>query len=194
MSDFRLVNIIIIEKYTRNYHYRFLKSVLELSSLGTTGLNVIIKKNSFSFVRPVDTLEHLVLNGGVDANGPELFHDTPILCEDPLLAQDVVNLMKAVALVNEQMPQHLVEKFSHALFRLVSGCNLILKKIFLDFLVFGFLLSIILYNAQKLKNSPILAQITTKNVSICTKRLKIVYFWPLESHLFEGQNILSILL
>ena len=37
---------------------------------------------------PVDALEHLVLTeGGVDTNGPELFCDIPLLCEDPALAQ-----------------------------------------------------------------------------------------------------------
>ena len=50
-----------------------------------SGLITIIKKNNFSFVRPVEALEHLVLNGGTNTSGAELFHDTPILCEDPLL-------------------------------------------------------------------------------------------------------------
>ncbi len=36
----------------------------------------------------VDAVEHLVLsNGSPDVSGPEIFAETPILCEDPLLAQ-----------------------------------------------------------------------------------------------------------
>ena len=56
----------------------------------------------FDFVFLVDALEHLVLtDGGVDANGPELFSDTPILCEDPALAQVcslnvIVKLMESI--------------------------------------------------------------------------------------------------
>ena len=41
-----------------------------------------------------------VLNGGTNnISGPELFHDTPILREDPLLAQDVVNVSEFICMV-----------------------------------------------------------------------------------------------
>ena len=40
-----------------------------------------------------------VLNGGTNnISGPELFHDTPILREDPLLAQDVVNVSEFICI------------------------------------------------------------------------------------------------
>ena len=87
---------------------------------GHSGLLCIIKKAGISFVRPVDTLEHLVLTEGVAVNGPDLFHDTPTLCEDPALAHDVVSLMKAIAMISEVIPPYLAEEFEHALNRLVS--------------------------------------------------------------------------
>ena len=82
---------------------------------------VIIKKEIISYVRPLDTLEHLVLHDRSSASvGPELFQDTPILCEDPLLAQDVVNVMKMAALVREKICPDMAENFSLALFQLSS--------------------------------------------------------------------------
>ena len=68
----------------------------------------------------MDELEHLVLTEGNNVNGPDLFHNTPTLCEDPALANDVVSLMKAVALISGVMPSYLAEEFEHALNRLVS--------------------------------------------------------------------------
>ena len=87
---------------------------------GNSGLLCIIKKCGISFVRPVDVLEHLVLTEGNNVNGPDLFHDTPTLCEDPALAADVVSLMKAIALIGGVMPKYLADEFEHALNRLVS--------------------------------------------------------------------------
>ena len=46
-----------------------------------------------------------VLNGGTNnISGPELFHDTPILREDPLLAQDVVNVSEFICMVLRLRP------------------------------------------------------------------------------------------
>ena len=87
---------------------------------GHSGLLCILKKTGFSFVRPVDALEHLVLTEGVAVNGPDLFHDTPTLCEDPALAHDVVSLMRAVAMISGVMPSYLSDEFEHALNRLIS--------------------------------------------------------------------------
>ena len=87
---------------------------------GYCGLLCIIKKGGISFVRPVDALEHLVLTECVAVNGPDLFHDTPTLCEDPALAHDVVSLMKAVTMISGVMPPYLGEEFEHALNRLMS--------------------------------------------------------------------------
>ncbi len=54
-----------------------------------SNLLVLIKKESISLVRPLDTLEHLVLHDR--STGHELFHDTPILCEDPLLGKCLIH-------------------------------------------------------------------------------------------------------
>ena len=72
-------------------------------------------------MRPLDALEHLALgrNGGACAT-PEIFHDTPVLREDSALAQDVILLMRAVALVDALVPNELREEFAHALSRLKS--------------------------------------------------------------------------
>ena len=68
---------------------------------GATGLFAVIKKSGRSFVRPVDPLEQLVLKRGVGVNGPELLSDTPRLGEDPALANDVVNLVRAISIVGK---------------------------------------------------------------------------------------------
>lgn len=86
-----------------------------------SGLLILVKNKCFSFVRPVDALEQLVL---VDDQaclvGPELFHDTAILCEDQALAQDVINLMRAISFVDTLIPGELMEDYSHSIGRLMS--------------------------------------------------------------------------
>jgi hypothetical protein len=91
-----------------------------MANLVSLGLLAIIKKSSLSFVRPLDALEHLVFCGDSDVVGPEIFADTPILCEDPALCQDVINLMKAVAFVDTLVPPQLVQEFAHGISRLSS--------------------------------------------------------------------------
>eukprot|EP00095_Tigriopus_kingsejongensis_P000570 snap_masked-scaffold372_size192401-processed-gene-0.15 protein:Tk00570 transcript:snap_masked-scaffold372_size192401-processed-gene-0.15-mRNA-1 annotation:"nuclear pore complex protein nup160-like protein" len=85
-----------------------------------SGLITIIKKVGISFVRPLDALEHLVLSGDSSSRGPEIFHDTPILCEDPVLAMDVIQLMRAIALVDSWIPSRFVDEFTFSLSRLGS--------------------------------------------------------------------------
>ena len=95
---------------------------LMVDAAGRSGLVAILKKSSVSFVRPLDALEHLSLCG-MEPNvavGPEIFHDTPILREDPALCQDVINLMKAVSFVESLISPELVQGFSHGLSRLSS--------------------------------------------------------------------------
>ena len=99
----------------------------------TSSLLVIIKKESSSFVRPLDTLEHLVLHDRSVSMGPELFQDTPILCEDPLLAQDVVNIMKVTSIVRERITPEMEEEFNHALYQL-SSPDQVAKKIVTEIL------------------------------------------------------------
>lgn len=99
-----------------------------------TGLLSIVKKSGHSFIRPVDAIEHLVLTGGgVDTSGPELFYDTPILCGDPALAQDVINLMRAISLVGSLVTPGLADEFSHALQRLVSP-DIVARKLVMEIL------------------------------------------------------------
>lgn len=93
-----------------------------------SNLLVLIKKENTSFVRPLDTLEHLVLHERNSPVGHDLFQDTPILCEDPLLAQDVVNVMKLASLVRERITGEMEEDFNHSLYQLSSPDH-IAKKI-----------------------------------------------------------------
>lgn len=87
----------------------------------TSGLLILIKNSCFSFVRPVDALEQLVVaDDQTRFFGPELFHDTAILCEDPALAQDVISLMRAVSFVDTLIPIQLMDDYSHSLGRLLS--------------------------------------------------------------------------
>ena len=100
---------------------------------GNSGLLSIIKKAGLSFVRPVDTLEHLVLTEGVAVCGPDLFHDTPTLCEDPALAHYVVCLMRAVSMISGAITAFLAEEFELALHRLISP-DQIARKLVADIL------------------------------------------------------------
>ena len=109
------------------YHQAGLKPMGLVTDVGS-GLVCIIKKSSFSFIRPVDALERLVLTTDDDLISPEIFHDTPILCEDPALSCDVINLMKAVSLVDMLSPPELLDDFSHSLMRLCSP-DMISRKI-----------------------------------------------------------------
>lgn len=114
------------------YHQTGLKP-LGLVCDHESGLICLIKKMSISFVRPVDALEHLMVLGAmsVDQSCPvnsDMFHDTPILCEDPALAKDVIHVLRAAAAVESLVPPHLVEDFSGSLLRLVSP-DQIAKKI-----------------------------------------------------------------
>ena len=105
------------------YHQSGLKPMgLMVDAAGRSGLVAILKKSSVSFVRPLDALEHLSLCGMEPSTivGPEIFHDTPILREDPALCQDVINLMKAVSFVESLISPELVQGFSHGLSRLCS--------------------------------------------------------------------------
>ena len=88
----------------------------------TSGLMVIIKKDIYSFVRPLETLEHLVLHEGNGSltGARHLFQDIPGLCDDPLLAQDVVNLMRAVALVSQRFTYEMEDDFCNSLRHLES--------------------------------------------------------------------------
>ena len=52
--------------------------------------------------------------------GARLFQDIPGLCDDPLLAQDVVNLMRAVALVAQRFTYEMEEEFCNSLRHLES--------------------------------------------------------------------------
>lgn len=87
----------------------------------------MIKRNGVSFVRPLGAMEYLILMDS-DANAsPDIFTgDSSLtqmpssLSDDPGLAQDVIHLMKAIGMVNENVPNNLKEEFAHSLSRLAS--------------------------------------------------------------------------
>ena len=108
------------------YHAAGAKSLGLVTDL-SGGLYCLIKKQSVSFFRTMDALEQLALQSDV-AIGPEIFYDTPVLREEPSLAQDVIHLMRAVALVNAFTPVHLVREFSRSLTKLASP-DVVAKKI-----------------------------------------------------------------
>lgn len=103
------------------YHQAGLKPMGLISDAGS-GLVTILKKSGMSFVRPLDALEHLVLSEGDTAgrSADALFSDTSLLNDDLPLANDVVNLMKAVALVDSLVSGEHRENFSFSLRRLIS--------------------------------------------------------------------------
>lgn len=102
------------------YHQAGVKPMGLICDPGS-GLITIIKKVGISFIRPLDALEHLVLSGESNGlRGPEIFSETPMLCEDPALAQDVIHLMKAITLVDSWIPPRFIDEFAFALSRLGS--------------------------------------------------------------------------
>ena len=88
---------------------------------GASGLFAVIKKSGHSFIRPVDPLEQLILKQGQGVVGPDLFADTPHLGDDTGLANDVVNLIRAVSLVGSLVTPAMAEQFSLGLHRLQSS-------------------------------------------------------------------------
>ena len=87
----------------------------------------MIKRNGVSFVRPLGAMEYLILMDSDATASPDIFTgDSPLtqmpssLADDPGLAQDVIHLMKAIGMVNENVPNNLKEEFAHSLSRLAS--------------------------------------------------------------------------
>ena len=106
---------------TIQYHQAGLKPMGLISDAGS-GLVTILKKSAMSFVRPLDALEYLVLSEGDTAgrSADALFSDTSMLNDALALANDVVNLMKAVALVDSLVSGEHRDNFSFSLRRLIS--------------------------------------------------------------------------
>ena len=87
---------------------------------GDSGLFAVVKRSGHSFIRPIDPLEQLVLTQGIGINGPELFHETPLLGDDPSLAHDVVNLIRAITMVSGLVTPSLADEFRSGLQKLIS--------------------------------------------------------------------------
>ena len=78
-----LNNLLLVRLSHFNIYFRFYSCAIQYHESGSqpmglvlcsnSSLLVIIKKETSSFVRPLDTLEHLVLHDRSASMGPELF-------------------------------------------------------------------------------------------------------------------------
>uniref|UniRef100_A0A1A9W7W3 Nuclear pore complex protein Nup160 homolog n=1 Tax=Glossina brevipalpis TaxID=37001 RepID=A0A1A9W7W3_9MUSC len=84
----------------------------------------IIKKNSFSFLRPCDTLEHLMLAGDdVDANAVIYQH----FAENETLGKDLLNLINLLTQIEKWLPEDIKIDFDRKLYQLEKSDVLIEK-------------------------------------------------------------------
>lgn len=81
----------------------------------------LLKKSSFSLLRPMEALEYLMLsNEQCYANR---FKTTPILSQDEETCQDLISLMSALVLLEKQLPEEVKTGFEKELYHLKSPDN-----------------------------------------------------------------------
>jgi len=79
---------------------------------------VLLKKSSFSFLRPMEALEHLVLCN--NKSYISRFKTTPILSQDEDTCQDLITLMSALVLLGEQLSEETKTEIERELYHLRS--------------------------------------------------------------------------
>lgn len=79
---------------------------------------IVLKKSSFSLLRPMEALEHLMLCN--DKSYSAQFRTTPILCQDEKICQDLVTLMSTLLVLEEHLSDDLKFIFEKELNQLKS--------------------------------------------------------------------------
>lgn len=78
---------------------------------------VLIKKQQFSLLRPMDSLEHLLLVGP-DQCVPQQFSTTPVLSEEPDACADLLRVMSVLVSLENQLPDEVKTAFERELYQL----------------------------------------------------------------------------
>ncbi|XP_066602662.1 nuclear pore complex protein Nup160 homolog [Prorops nasuta] len=84
---------------------------------------VLLKKSSFSILRPMEALEHLMLCN--DKSYISRFKTTPVLSQDEDICQDLITLMSALVMLEEQISEDLKTGIEKELYRLKRPDNII---------------------------------------------------------------------
>lgn len=94
---------------------------------------VLLKKSSFSLLRPMEALEHLLLCN--DKSNVSRFKTTPVLSQDEDTCQDLIILMSALVMLGEQLLEEVKTEIEKELYHLRSPDIIIedlLSKIMLE--------------------------------------------------------------
>ncbi|KAF7387510.1 hypothetical protein HZH68_013187 [Vespula germanica] len=79
---------------------------------------VLLKKSSFSLLRPMEALEHLMLCN--DKSYTSRFKTTPVLSQDEDICQDLITLMASLVMLEEQLSEELKTGIERELYHLKS--------------------------------------------------------------------------
>jgi len=77
---------------------------------------LIVRKNVISWCRPVEALEQVVISRGSGVT-TDVFHDVPLLSDEPSLSADVLNLLQAAGMIGRLLPGSATFSFREAVFR-----------------------------------------------------------------------------
>ncbi|KAJ9580150.1 hypothetical protein L9F63_004167, partial [Diploptera punctata] len=78
---------------------------------------VLVKKQQFSLLRPMDSLEHLLLVGPEQCM-PQQFSTTPVLSEDPDTCMDLLRVISVLVSLENQLPDEVKTAFERELYQL----------------------------------------------------------------------------
>ncbi|XP_015601122.1 nuclear pore complex protein Nup160 homolog [Cephus cinctus] len=114
------------------YHANGTKPVGLLLLPGVYGA-VLLKKSSFSLLRPMEALEHLMLCN--DNAYVSRFKTTPVLSQNEDVCQDLITLMSTIAMLEEQLSEELKTSIQRELYHLKSPDMIVddlLSRLILD--------------------------------------------------------------
>ncbi|XP_043288252.1 nuclear pore complex protein Nup160 homolog isoform X2 [Venturia canescens] len=78
----------------------------------------LLKKSSFSLLRPMEALEHLMLSN--EKSYASRFKSTPVLSQDEDTCQDLITLMSALVMLEEQLSEEVKTGMERELYHLQS--------------------------------------------------------------------------
>ena len=78
----------------------------------------LLKKSSFSLLRPMEALEHLMLSN--EESYASRFKTTPVLSQDEETCQDLITLMSALVMLEEQLTEEVKTGIERELYHLRS--------------------------------------------------------------------------
>ncbi|XP_011502430.1 PREDICTED: nuclear pore complex protein Nup160 homolog [Ceratosolen solmsi marchali] len=95
---------------------------------------ILLKKSSFSLLRPMEALEHMILCN--EKSYVSRFKTTPIISQDLEICQDVITLMSALVILDEQLSDDFKITFEKKLYHL-KGPDVIIRNLLSKFIFEG---------------------------------------------------------